>query len=149
MSDFQNLLQKPLIQEEVIGNVVSTLNWIRPVIWFVRGQVTGVCSIRWISTVLYGAGVNTFTVMLYNINQGAHELAQKFTKLCSFSWNLDLFHVNSKKLGVQAPQKVFKVWIGNYNVKARKTTDHKLHKIHYANIQDHHAEFYMVKKVQF
>ena len=32
--------------------------------------------------------------------------------VCSFSWNLDVFHVNSKKLATES-----EVWIGNFNVK--------------------------------
>ena len=95
-----------------------------------------------------------------------------FSGVCSFSWNFDIFHVNSKKLRLQAPQgcarfavscanswrldylshsntmEVWKparrktakihwnghtpeieVWIDNFNAKARKTMEHKLHKI--------------------
>ena len=36
------------------------------------------------------------------------------------------FSPESKELGVQAPEKV---WIGNFNAKAWKTTEHKLYKI--------------------
>ena len=48
-----------------------------------------------------------------------------FPGMCSFSWSFHIFHLNTNKLGVYAPQKV---WIGDFNVKAWKTTEFILHK---------------------
>ena len=44
------------------------------------------------------------------------------------SWNLDIFHVNSKETESWGATEI-KVWIGNFNVKVWKTTEHKVHKI--------------------
>ena len=41
-----------------------------------------------------------------SLNRDVCESIIAISGVCSFSWNLDIFHVNSKKLGVQAPQKV-------------------------------------------
>ena len=48
--------------------------------------------------------------------------------VCSFRWNLDSFQVNSKKIGSLGATES-EVWIGNFNVKVWKSTEHKLHKI--------------------
>ena len=56
------------------------------------------------------------------------KIPSHFPGVCSFSWNFDVFDVNSKETGrVGATES--EVWIGNLNVKAWKTTEHKLHKI--------------------
>ena len=48
-------------------------------------------------------------------------------EVCSFSWNLHSFPVNSQKLGSSGATECG-VWIGNCNVKVWKSTEHNLHK---------------------
>ena len=56
------------------------------------------------------------------------KIPSNFPGVCSFSWNLDIFHVNSKKLESSGATEC-EVGIGNLNVQAWKTTEHKLQEI--------------------
>ena len=57
----------------------------------------------------------SFAAFTMRTNQKAHIplftlSARHFSGVCWFCWNLDIFHPNAKKLGVQVPQKVTFEW---------------------------------------